>query len=160
LEKVKDGDKADATTKALVEAKDRLENNSKAQVYLKQGNKGEVQAGKLGVELSCDNYTLRNQTQLSQTATRRLGNRNALDVGGVWIDETFDPKMKVVTIKCMSNAYFNLVNRHTSAKEALKLGNHLVWVTPSGTALAIDTTTGAEEMTNAEIDALFVPKKK
>jgi Ca-activated chloride channel family protein len=39
-----------------------------------------------------------------------------------------------------------------------RLGNHVVWVTPSGTALVIDTTDGKEKLDDAEIDALFVKK--
>jgi len=42
--------------------------------------------------------------------------------------------MKVVTIKAMSKAYFNLLDRQAEVKDVLRLGNHLVWVTPSGTA--------------------------
>jgi hypothetical protein len=145
---------------ALWEARDRFANNNGAFLNLRQGKKDEVQAGKLGVDLSCDASRLRGQTQLTQTAVRRIGARNCLEVGGVWIDEAFDPKMTVVTIKAMSPAYFRLLERQPSARAVLRLGNHLVWVTPSGSALAIDTTTGAETMTDAAIDALFVAKKK
>ena len=56
--------KGDKQMEALKEAKERLDNNRKAQTYLKQGNKDRVQAGKLGVELSCDNNLLRSQSQL------------------------------------------------------------------------------------------------
>jgi hypothetical protein len=34
-----------------------------------------------------------------------------------------------------------------------------VWVTPSGTALVIDTTDGAEKLSDEEIAKLFVAKK-
>jgi len=40
-----------------------------------------------------------------------------------------------------------------------RLGNHLVFVTPSQTALVIDTTDGKEKLTDAEIVALFDAKK-
>jgi Ca-activated chloride channel family protein len=39
-----------------------------------------------------------------------------------------------------------------------QLGNHLVWVTPSGTALVIDTSTGEEKMADSDIDRLFKAK--
>ena len=48
-----------------------------------------TQEGTLGVNLSVNNAQLRNQTQTSQTATRWLGTRNALEIGGIWIDEAF-----------------------------------------------------------------------
>jgi hypothetical protein len=34
-----------------------------------------------------------------------------------------------------------------------------VWITPSGTALVIDTTDGKEKLADAEIDKLFVAPK-
>ncbi|HYT91731.1 MAG TPA: hypothetical protein VEL76_23660, partial [Gemmataceae bacterium] len=134
--------------------------NNGAYLNLSQGKKDEVQTGKLGVDLSCDANQLRSQTQLSQTAVRRIGNTTCLEVGGVWVDEAFDPKMKTVTIKAMSPAYFQLLEQQPSARAVLRLGNHLVWVTPSGTALVIDSTAGQQKMTNAAINALFVAKKK
>src|SRR5262249_50034535 len=103
---------------------------------------------------------LRSQTRVGQTAVKRVGNRNCVEVGGIWIDEGFDPKMKTVTIKAMSAAYFRLFERQKSVRSVLQLGNHLIWVTPSGTALVIDTADGVETITDAAIDALFVPQKK
>jgi len=44
-------------------------------------------------------------------------------------------------------------------KDVFRLGNHLVWVAPSGTALVIDTNDGKSELTDKEIDALFTAKK-
>jgi Ca-activated chloride channel family protein len=43
-------------------------------------------------------------------------------------------------------------------KEVFRLGNHLVWITPNGTGLVIDTTDGTDQMTDREIDALFSGK--
>jgi hypothetical protein len=31
--------------------------------------------------------------------------RNLFDIGGVWIDETFDPKMPTVIVKAQSKAF-------------------------------------------------------
>src|SRR5262249_3370271 len=100
---------------------------------------------------------LRCQTQVTASAQRWLGTRNSLEVGGVWIDEAFEADMKTVAVKAMSGAYFRIIDRHPEAKKALAAGNHLVWVTPSRTALIIDTTTGAETLSDAAIDALFTP---
>jgi Ca-activated chloride channel family protein len=44
-------------------------------------------------------------------------------------------------------------------KEVFRLGNHLVWVTPSGQALAIDASHGEEKLTDEQIDQLFAPQK-
>ncbi|MCI0458305.1 MAG: VWA domain-containing protein [Gemmataceae bacterium] len=152
--------KDDKYLRRAQETRDRWNSQNAANLYLKQGQKQAVQEGKLGVDLSCETDNLRRQDRLSQSAVRRIGARNCLEVGGVWIDEAFDAKMKSVTVKAMSNAYFRILERHPAARSAFQLGNHLVWVTPSGDALVIDASNGAEEMTDAAIDALFRPRKK
>jgi Ca-activated chloride channel family protein len=44
-------------------------------------------------------------------------------------------------------------------KKVFQLGNHLLWITPCGTALVIDTSEGKEKLADAEIDHLFVASK-
>ncbi len=102
---------------------------------------------------------LRNQSQLEQTACRNVSGRNCLEIGGVWIDEGSTPRCRRSTVKALSEAYFRILERHPQVKEVFQLGNHLVWVTPSGTALVIDTSDGKEKLTDAEIDQLFVARK-
>ena len=45
------------------------------------------------------------EERVTQTAVRRVQQRNLLEVGGVWIDEGFEASMKAVTVKAMSAAY-------------------------------------------------------
>jgi Ca-activated chloride channel family protein len=153
--------KDDAYLRAMQETRDRWNAYNSANSILKRGGKQlEVQAGKLGVDLSCDNNNLRCQSQLSPSAVRRVGAANCLEVGGVWIDERYSAKMKAVTVKAMSAAYFRILERHPGARQAFQLGNHLVWVTPSNTALIIDAANGAERLSDEDIDRLFVTPKK
>ena len=63
--------------------------------------------------------------------------------------------MPTLTVKAQSDAYFRLLEKQPRLKEVFRLGNHLVWVTPNGTALLIDTSEGKEQLTDAEIDRLF-----
>src|SRR5207302_9760838 len=109
---------------------------------------------------SLETDKLRTQTRLTQSASRRVQNRTCLEVGGVWIDEGFDAKMKTVAVKAMSKAYFRILERQPQVREVFQLGNHPVWVTPSRTALVIDLGDGAEEMSDADIDRLLVAAKK
>src|SRR5207237_1015230 len=102
---------------------------------------------------------LRNQARLTQTAQRQVAGRNCIEIGGVWIDEDFEPKMKTVTVKAMSAAYFRILERQPQVKEVFQLGNHLVWVAPNGSALVIDSGDGVETLPDADIDQLFVSKK-
>ena len=118
-----------------------------------------MQAGKLGVDLSLQTANLRNQSRLEQTALSNVYGRNCLEIGGVWIDEGFDAKMPTVTVKAQSDAYFQHPGTAAEDEGRLRLGNHLVWVTPNGTALVIDTSDGKEKLSDEEIDKLFVAKK-
>ncbi len=52
-----------------------------------------------------------------------------------------------------------ILERHVEIKDVFQLGNYVIWVTPSGTALAIDANNGKEELSDEEIDKLFVAKK-
>jgi Ca-activated chloride channel family protein len=153
--------KDDATLRVMQQTRDRWNAYNAANTYLKKGGKrAEVQEGKLGVDLSCDSNNLRYQTQVSYSAVQRVGARNCLEVGGVWIDEGFDPKMKTVTVKAQSPAYFRILERHASVRKVYQLGNHIVWVTPTNMALVIDAGNGATTLSDAAIDELFVRTKK
>ena len=60
--------------------------------------------------------------------------------------------MKTVSVKAQSDAYFRILEKHPEMKDVFRLGNHLVWISPSGTALVIDQNDGKEKLTDAEID--------
>lgn len=143
----------------LADAASKKQAFDQAKHVLGLRNVAAVQAGKLGVDLSVESNALRNQNRLTPSAIRNISGRNCLEVGGVWIDEGFDPKMPAVTIKAQSNAYFRLLARQPQIKELFRLGNYLLWVTPNKTALIVDTSEGREEMADAEIDALFSAPK-
>ncbi len=153
-------DKDDAKGEAgAKDAKEKKALYERARDLLSQRQQEGVQAGKLGVDLSLQTANLRSQSRLDQAAIKNVQGRNCLEFGGVWIDEGFDAKMPTFTIKAQSDAYFKLLDRQPKMRDVLTLGNHLVWVTPNGTALIIDMTTGKEKATDAEIDALFVAGK-
>jgi Ca-activated chloride channel family protein len=141
------------------EAKQRKEAFDRARSVLAARRQQEAQSGKLGVDLSVAGNNLRYQCNLTQTASQCVADRNVLEIGGVWIDEGFDPKMPVCEVKAMSDAYFRLLEKQPKLKDVFKLGNHLVWVTPNQTALVIDTGDGKEQLTDAEIEGLFSVKK-
>lgn len=144
---------------AVREAVEKRANFEEAKKALAERRLDQVQAGKLGVELSIDSNQLRNQSRLSLSAVRNVAGRNCLEYGGVWIDEDFDAKTPVVTVKAQSDAYFRLLERQPQLREVLKLGNAIVWLTPSGNALIIDPGDGKETLGDAEIDALFKARK-
>lgn len=127
---------------------------------LRKGDLTGVQAGRLGVDLSIQCCNLRNQCRVEQTAQRDLLGRACIEIGGIWVDMGYDvKKTKTVTVKAMSDAYFRLLEKHPELKEVFRMGTHLVWVTPSGTALLLDTCAGQETLTDDEIAGLFAVKK-
>jgi hypothetical protein len=125
---------------------------------LRSGRLADLQTGKLGVDLAVQLQKLRQQDRVAATSARQAAGRTCLEVGGVWIDEGFDAKMPSVVVKAQGKAYFRLLERHPEIKEVFQLGNRLIWVTPSRTVLMIDAAGGKEDMTDAEIDRLFVVK--
>ncbi len=145
---------------ARAEAGDKKKVFDGALKALKNRNKDAIQTGKLGVDLAVQMARLRDQNKLEQTAVKQANGRTLLEIGGVWIDEGFDGKKPLLVVKAQSDAYFRILEKHPSIKDVYQLGNHLVWVTPSGTALVIDANDGKEKLTDAEIDRLFVAAKK
>jgi Ca-activated chloride channel family protein len=120
-----------------------------------KGKKDGYQTGKLGVDLAEASKNLRDQNRVSLTANRQVNGRNVLEVGGVWIDDALKSDTKSITIKAQSDAYFRILELHPQIKDVYRLGNFVVWITPSGTALVIDQNDGKEKMDDKEIEALF-----
>ena len=81
-----------------------------------------------------------------------------MEIGGVWIDEEFTAKTPTLNVKAQSDAYFQILERQPQMRHVFRLGNHVVWITPNGTGLVIDSTYGVEKITNKEIDLLFASK--
>jgi Ca-activated chloride channel family protein len=144
---------------ALMRAREMKHAYDDAQKALARRDQEGVQTGKLGVDLSVQMNNLRNQSRLERTAQRRVAGRNCLEIGGVWIDEEFDAKMATMTVRAQSDAYFRILERHPEIKAVFRLGNHLVWVAPNGTALVIDANDGREKVDDEAIDKLFVARK-
>jgi Ca-activated chloride channel family protein len=141
--------------KALSAAYDKLDTYGKTYSAFKGKRKMEAQVGKLGVDVALQVRQLRSQAQLDLTAQRLINGRNLMEVGGVWVDEGFLAKTKAVTIRAQSDAYFQILRKQPQMKNVFQLGNYLVWVTPSGTALILDTSEGKTTITDAEIDKMF-----
>ncbi len=160
LEKEAKGkDKSDDGAKIARDALDLKAASEASAAYLRHGDLNRVQAGRLGVDLSVYSARLRGQSQLANSATRQVWGRNCLEIGGVWIDDGFTAKTPTLVVKAQSDAYFQLLARQPKLKEVFKLGNYIVWVAPSGTALVLDTSKGKDKLSDMEIDKLFAAKK-
>ena len=111
-----------------------------------------------GSRLGCLFNNLRCQDRVTQTAMRNVYGRNCLEIGGVWIDEGFAAAANTVVVKGQSDAYFRILAKNPKIKDVYRLGNHLVFVTPSKTAPIIDSNDGKETLADEEIDKLCTAK--
>jgi Ca-activated chloride channel family protein len=116
------------------------------------------QTGKEGVDLAIALDDLRTGDKIAHAPTKQAAGRTCVEVNGVWVDNGYDAKVPTLKVKAMSAAYFRILARHPEMKDVLRLGNRIVWVTPSGTALVIDAD-GKEALGDDEIDRLFIAKK-
>ncbi len=130
-----------------------------AREALAQGQQAAVQSGKLGVDLSVELGKLRDLHRLGALDQRKAAGQVFQRVGDVWIDTAFKEKAPTLVVKAQGDAYFRILERHAPAKEVLRLGNRLVWMTPSGMALVVDPGDGKEKLDDKEIDRLFVGGK-
>lgn len=145
--------------KKAMEAKGALD---RAKDALRRNDQNAVQGGKLGVDLSVQNQSFRDQVTLPNTAIRQVFGRSMIEVGGVWIDEGFQKAMPTIVVQAQSDAYFRLLEKQPQLMKIFTLGNYLIWVTPSNTALVIDTQEGEVKISDQVIDQMFikVPDKK
>jgi Ca-activated chloride channel family protein len=142
--------------RAAEEKKDAYE---RARELLARRNLDGLAQGKTGVDYAVQNGQLRLQSQMDRSAVCQVWGRQCMEVGGVWIDEGFTARTNAVVVKAQSEAYFKLLAKHPQLKKVFALGNHLVWITPSGTALVIDAGSGKDKMSDDEVAKLFVAKK-
>jgi Ca-activated chloride channel family protein len=152
--------KAGVYAEALKKAQDETKALKDAVDNFQAGRLKQNQEGKLGVDLAVASNNLRDQTRMTQAANQRAYGRNCVEIGGVWIDDQFAKETKTVAVKAQGEAYFRILEKQPRMKDVYRLGNHLVWMTPSGTALVIDANDGKDKLTDEEIDNLFVAAKK
>ena len=142
--------------KKAMDAKGALD---RAKDALRRNDQKAVQGGKMGVDLSVQNQSFRDQTFVSETAIRQISGRSMIEVGGVWIDEGFQKSMPSITIQAQSDAYFRLLEKKPQLRKLFSLGNYLIWVTPGNIALVIDTQEGKSTISDQEIEQIFAPNK-
>jgi Ca-activated chloride channel family protein len=150
---------AERYLKSVKEARDNFANYDQARAWYANGQYKDAQVGKVGLDVAVCANNLRTQDRLSQTANRYVAGRNCLELGGLWIDEGFTADMKTVVVKAQSDAYFKILEKNPAMKDVYRLGNYLIYVTPSKTALIVDANDGKDKLADDEIAALFVAKK-
>jgi Ca-activated chloride channel family protein len=117
------------------------------------------QAGKEGVDFALALDALRNGDRVSGKTPRKAAGHRCYEIAGVWVDEGCKAGMKTLVVKAQSEAYFRLMAKQPQLREVFRLGNSVIWVTPSGTALVIDPSKGEEKLSDSAIAALFAAKK-
>jgi Ca-activated chloride channel family protein len=148
-------DLADRLLRSVQEARGNITNYEQARMWYGNGQYKDAQSGKVGFDVAVCANNLRTQDRLTQTANRIVNTRNCLELGGLWIDEGFTSDMKTLVVKAQSDAYFRILELQPTMKDVYRLGNHIVYVTPSKTALIIDQNDGKSTLTDEEIAACF-----
>jgi Ca-activated chloride channel family protein len=126
---------------------------------LRRRDRAKIDEGKAGVDLALTMKELKEGERLRESAVVRANGRNVIEIGGVWVDEGFGEKTPSVTVKYLSEAYFKILEKQPEMKEVFKLGQYIVWIAPSGTALIIDVKDGKEKLDDAEVAKLFTATK-
>lgn len=157
--KGKPGEGKDPEAETATRALDKKAALDKAREAFAKRDKEGATTGKLGVDLAVETEGLRTSSRVTTSAIRVVNSRRLMEVGGVWIDEGFTAKTDAVVVKALSDAYFDILKAHPEVKRIYQLGNHLVWITPSGKALVIDAN-GKEKLSADEIKALFAVVEK
>jgi len=149
---------AERSLKSVKDARENITNFEQARAWYANGQYQQAQTGRVGVDVAICANNLRCQERLTETANRLVQGRNCLELGGLWIDEGYTADMKTVVVKAQSDAYFKILEKNPKMKDVFRLGNHLVFVTPSKTALIVDTGDGKLSLTDDEVTALFTQK--
>jgi Ca-activated chloride channel family protein len=149
---------AERFLRSVKEARDNFQNYEQARMWYANGQFKDAQVGKVGVDVAVCANNLRTQDRLTLTANRLVAGRNCLELGGLWVDDGYTADMKMVVVKAQSDAYFKILDKHPEMKDVYRLGNFLVFVTPSKTALVVDLNDGKDKLNDDEISALFTAK--
>ena len=98
---------------------------------------------------------LKTAAQADTSATpRTIVGRTFRKVGDAWVDQGFTPKMPTLRLRVLGKAYFRLLASHPELRSVFALGNRITWVSPSGTAVIIDSQ-GRDDADQASLDRLF-----
>jgi len=115
-------------------------------------------SGASGVELALQLKKLRTEDKAGASNRCKAAGRDCTQINGFWCDDTFEAKVETIKVKALGKAYFRMLEKHPELKEVFKLGQKVIWVTPSGKALWITPDEGCETMSDKDIDALFATK--
>lgn len=144
---------ADAPAMALDEALDRLVETpgQDAARFEKQSN---GMGGGNEVARAIELRDLKDADATRDVGIRAVNGRSFAMIAGIWVDEKVTKEMKRRTIEYLGPAYFRLLELYPDLKSTLALGARVVFVTPSGTALVIDSK-GEQNLSDDELRSLM-----
>jgi Ca-activated chloride channel family protein len=118
--------------------------------------------GKAGVDVASRLRQLKEAEQSGDASLaefRKAAGTRFFLYSGMWVDEKFDAAAEMTSVMFGSEAYFKLLEKAPQLVDAFKLGTRIVIVTSAGNCVAV-CGSGSEKLTDAQIEALFVGKKK
>ncbi len=113
-------------------------------------------SGKQAIDLAEQVAAFKSSNSGLARDVRTIAGRRFRKAGNYWVDQTYKPRTPIVHIRFLGKAYFALAAEHHELGPILALGREIIWVSPSGKALMIDTQ-GDDDMPGPAREALFVP---
>jgi Ca-activated chloride channel homolog len=115
----------------------------------------QASSGKEAVDLAQGLADLKMGARAETSAgPRTIAGRRFRKAGDAWVDQGFTSSTPTLRLRVMGKAYFRLLDSHPELRLIFALGNRITWVSPSGTALIIDTQ-GRDDADQASLDRLF-----
>jgi Ca-activated chloride channel family protein len=114
-----------------------------------------ARSGKSAVDLAQQLAALKAGDQAGPSGDVRLvGGVRFQQIEDVWVDDRFTKTTHTFRLRSLGAGYFVLLKLHPELKDVFALGRRVVWVSPSGTAIVIDTK-GQENASDDTLGRLF-----
>jgi hypothetical protein len=115
-------------------------------------------SGAAAIDLSQRLAELKTEARAQASSTlRTVASRRFRKLGDAWVDEGYKPGIPSIRVRVLGAAYFWLLARRPELGRIFALGEHVTWVSPSGTAIIVSKD-GPNEIDHATLDRLFTKK--
>lgn len=104
-----------------------------------------LQSGKQAVDVAQQLERLKTAGEAAASASRTVDGVRFLSVGGVWVDQRVKDGSEVIAVQYLGQAYFKLLELRPELNKIFSLGDHVLFLTPSGHAVFIGPK-GADEV--------------
>ena len=129
----------------------------KAKVVVNKGVFMDGDSGEDAVTVSTFNKEMKEKESLDfdMDRSRRIGNRTLVFSQNLWKEEGLPDDAKRITIKYMSDAYFELIKKRTDLARFVSIGEQIEINAGDGIILVISSDKGIEKADHKDLKALL-----